>query len=515
MLDANRMVGAGGLNQAVPRYPVNSGNLIISGNVGGGRAFQGYSPIADPSALRVGLGSTTLDGFRRQTLSYSQMSSGYNYSNYAGTPFFSRTRTIANVGLLGSNQTLPGSSVVASPDLLPRINQFGVRDTTPGFTPAQDRRVPGTISTMPPPSQSVMFQVPIAGGADNATWSIQPLVSQSPIFGLRSNVLAPGDQVETELSRAREDVWRREGNLAERTARLPVSRLPEGTPDASQYVGVLDTPTGEEGSLLEDAWQFSSLDEAPPDSATPADGGMTLGAHDAVRRGPGAAGSDDGSLFSVGGANTFADIYAAVRTLRMLQRRRAGTDQQEDASRQQATVRALTDYFGSPISTFVGSEASPINSLMGQAEELLRQGAYYRAASRYESARAVDPRNPLPYLGRGHALFTAGEYVSAVVEVQRGIDRYPEIGYFSLDLQALIDDPDVFDRRRADLENRLEMRENYRLRFLLGYVEYYGGFPEIGIEDLKKAAAAAPPDSIIARFPKQLEEAKTSPLLKD
>ena len=52
----------------------------------------------------------------------------------------------------------------------------------------------------------------------------------------------------------------------------------------------------------------------------------------------------------------------------------------------------------------------------------------------------------------------------------------------------------MLDRRRADLERRLETKDDYRLRFLLGYAEYSTGLQKLGLADMSKAAAAAPPE---------------------
>ena len=81
---------------------------------------------------------------------------------------------------------------------------------------------------------------------------------------------------------------------------------------------------------------------------------------------------------------------------------------------------------------------------------------------------------------------------------------FPEIAYFKLDLNAFVTDPQVLDVRRADLETRLAEREDYRFRFLLGFIEYYSGLEEFGLENLKRAAADAPPGSAIAQFPTSL-----------
>jgi hypothetical protein len=191
----------------------------------------------------------------------------------------------------------------------------------------------------------------------------------------------------------------------------------------------------------------------------------------------------------------------------------AGRRSMDDAVRARAerevrTREAATlahEMLSRPLATFVGDSDTIINQRIGEAEQLLKQGEYYRAANRYEVAHAADESNPLPMIGRGHALIAAGDYLLAVHWLSRGFESFPAIAAFRLDLPRLIGDADLLDRRRADLENIIEINDQYQFRFLLGYIEYYSGLGEIGLEDLRLAAEDAPPDSLIARFPTLLE----------
>ena len=92
------------------------------------------------------------------------------------------------------------------------------------------------------------------------------------------------------------------------------------------------------------------------------------------------------------------------------------------------------------------------------------------------------------------ALLAAGEYVSSATSLFQAIDAYKGLADFPVDLAAFVPDVKVLDRRRADLERQLESRENFRLRFLLGYAEYSSGLQKIGLENMTIAASAAPAD---------------------
>jgi len=166
-----------------------------------------------------------------------------------------------------------------------------------------------------------------------------------------------------------------------------------------------------------------------------------------------------------------------------------------------AAARWASDVLNDPVTTFVGRYESQLNEYLALAEATIRDGQFYDAAGYYELAHTIDPQNPLPLLGRGHALAAAGDYASAVAALERGIARFPHIAVFQMDLTALAGGKDVFDVRRADLERQLASVESHELRFLLGYLELYSGLPEDGLRDLQKAAESAPPGSAIATFP--------------
>jgi tetratricopeptide (TPR) repeat protein len=139
------------------------------------------------------------------------------------------------------------------------------------------------------------------------------------------------------------------------------------------------------------------------------------------------------------------------------------------------------------------------------AADYMREGEFYRAVSYYDIALTVDPKDGRLHLGEGHALLGAGEYFSALRRIERAFDLSPELARSGIDLNEVIGDAELLQRRRTGIETALQRREDYRFRFLLGYVEYYSGFEKAGRENLERAADAAPEDSFIARFPSLLE----------
>jgi hypothetical protein len=154
-----------------------------------------------------------------------------------------------------------------------------------------------------------------------------------------------------------------------------------------------------------------------------------------------------------------------------------------------------------PLKTFVGTKHSAVNQYMAAAEQLLENGQYYQAATQFDLARVVDPRNPLPLVGKSMALLAAGDYVVSASNLIAAVELFSHLGKFRVDLSSFVPDLSVLDHRRLDLEERLEASEDFRLRFLLGYAEYCSGLEDLGLANLDKAVANAPADVVgLRRF---------------
>jgi hypothetical protein len=129
VLDANSRVGSGGFNAPRPLRDFNAANRIMTGNVAGGMAFQGFSPIRDPNSLFLGntmgsgllnrgtnsgLPSNYLDNFRRDSFNledYRRAGTGWN----GMTPYHSPWSTVLNTGAIVAGQNRLGTSQVQNP----------------------------------------------------------------------------------------------------------------------------------------------------------------------------------------------------------------------------------------------------------------------------------------------------------------------------------------------------------------------------------------------------------------
>ena len=108
---------------------------------------------------------------------------------------------------------------------------------------------------------------------------------------------------------------------------------------------------------------------------------------------------------------------------------------------------------------------------MASADDYMQQGRYYRAAEAYTLAALYKPRDVRPQLGKGHALFAAGEYLSSAIYIAKALEAAPP-GTLTqpADLVRAVGGPSPFEARLTDLARCAQASEAPELKFLLAYV---------------------------------------------
>ena len=509
VLDANPAIGSGGTSPYAPPPPINRAQLLMTGNVSSGAAFRGFSPIRDPSQFTINLPSAGLSGFRADSVSVADVMSGA--TNYRPRPYFDPYSTYTNVGGIGRGLNLPGSSVPRSTHTIPR-EEYGPQLRPSAAYQALGGRQPYDAGLAVQPSvQRSAAGLLAAGGATG----VNDRLLASPLFAGTYDVPLP------ELRRwaeYRPGHTRRDSAGAVVPDRAPLEVI-ERSSQTGAIVSPLERLLGTQPPAMPRPDYRISAELAPGGTGAPIQAEPALAR--AVTPSTGAEPQAQPIVAAQPewlGQDRFRDMAAAWHAAR---RRFLGEqtayDSISEASREDAGsleqnptwVRA---YVSAPITTFVGSSATTVNEYLAKAEAALREGRYYRGASYYDMAATVDPDSPLPLLGRAQALIAAGEYMTAANLLSRAVEKFPGIAYFRIDLKAFIPDPVVLERRRADLERLLQQNDDYRLRFVLGYLEYSSGLPIPGLENLVKAAARAPAGSPIAAFPDLLKQRMSLPL---
>lgn len=525
LFDANPQIGTR-YNDARAVAPNLPGNYTATGNARFGQSLRSFSPISDPTEFRAALGSATLSNFRRDSVvvadRWSGLGGGYGTGGYYGggysgalpgfgrtQPFYDPSRTVGMPTVLQA-QPNPGTPLATglqpppAPNTLDRgVGMIGGLRTQPLNQPL-DWRVNTSVDAA------------VATGQPSYRWQ-----GSSSLFGMRPPTLPS-------------PVARRETELANSSAIDPRASLPQAIRpatslrplDANRPAGAmpLDTAadlarTGRNPQVVDTGQNRLTPADLQPGLVRP----PTTAAPQAQALPDSAARPrlNDPSLFP--GYDLFTDMRLALalqrdpgaawfRDMQSAVRDNAAVGVQQLEVAQLRSEEFVDRLLSGPIRSFVGPGASELNNEMLKAESLMSIGQYYDAAGRYETARLADPNNPLPAMGKAHALLAAGEYLSAAVALLAGVERFPEIARFQLDLKALLGGGEIVDIRRADIMDRLKDSEDPRLRFLLGYLEFFGGYRESGLANLDRAAQGAPPGSILADFPRLLRGEIRAPL---
>ena len=488
-LDANPMVGGGGYNTARPVASGINGNLIISGNVTAGRSFQGFSPIGDPSSLQTSIPSAGLSNFVRDSVGLPGIQTGL--SPYTPRPYFDLPKTAVSSGaieagaLLSRDQTgtygrgagkylMPASPLGSTQQISSYAGQLPY--ATPGWAPAgvgmfNPDIVAGTRSQIGPypPSQAALSG-PLA----------------APTAGMSPSELAvkPGNQMQQLEAAQQPRATALAGELPSGDLAQPMTQQLLARPPATASqpaVGFLDTGQATSSLLTQMQQYAATLKQSVTAGPEQLQQQLTV-------RTPQ---SPDLSVQAAARRPT-DDLLALRAGTPDAQRRQMETD----AVRQHAAALVEARLRG-PIRSLAGNRQTEVDRLLGLAEEQLRKGEYYKAAETYNGILTAAPDNALGWLGRSNALLAAGEYIQAYLALERGISRFPQMLNFDLDLPSLVGNPEILDVRRAELEKMLATRPDYRIQFLLGYMAYFSGVQDVGLQTIQQAAGAAPAGSIV------------------
>lgn len=513
LLDANPMLGGSGYNSARPTTPLSAGNLAASGLASRGLSLRSYSPISSPTAFRGSLGSGTLSDFRRDSVSVETAPLG---RGALGQAYLDPNTTVPTAGLLQGLSSLPMTQGQLGA-------QMGESRATGALRWRMDMRLDDRgsmedqLSTMRPGISAVPGVLQQGDPAQRrADWS-----TQSTIFGTQRppDVLPPAEQ---------EPPWRQwaprdppQTRLRGESLRLDPRQDTRMDLRVTTPEDILGTPldvvlrsevyrpdlSAEAASMAVPPWAIQP-GPAEPTAMAEAEVSGPLARQGLIAPDPSVMPGYDVltdmqlalALQAEPDATWFGEMQAAVQEDPSL----ASTAQMPRGLTAEEFVQQALE---APLRTMTGGGASAVNDQMLKAESLLDIGRYAEAADRYESASQMDPDNPLPLLGKGHALLAAGMYESAAQALLRGIalaDSVPGLARTLLnrmDLTALMGGGEVIDMRRARLMELLDTRENPELRFLLGYLEYHSGNREQGLKNLQRAADDPRAGLVIGRYP--------------
>jgi len=157
--------------------------------------------------------------------------------------------------------------------------------------------------------------------------------------------------------------------------------------------------------------------------------------------------------------------------------------------------------------TFASFSKDRFNQHMKTAEDYLKAGRYYRAADVYSVASIYKPSDPLPYAGKSHALFAAGEYMSSAHFLSIALEIFPQYARFKIDLTGMVGDRDKLESRVVDVEQWHKYSGAVELQLLLGYVYYQMDRLDRAKEAIDAAYQKVPESPAVIALKKAIDDA--------
>ena len=452
------------------RNPVDTtGNLMITGNVAGGRHFQGTVPYNSISAFQGTTNSTTLDSFLRRsagTGAFGAQPGGY-------TPYYSPSGTVTSTrpGLRSvirpptatiEGQAAEGFAVPARPReqhlAKPEVVIPSIRYRPMRLSPQQlERLISDGVLTHAEAKRLVDEQN--VGQMERLQRDIQQLQHRAPSLRqsliVRDKSLQPFSNLEgaddilqpPKLHKPEEQASKDRHWVPTRDKGLPLAK---GGLTEMQKRGQLDVYERMKQQFENLQTRDSILDTRYLKQTPSIEGEEPKGAE-----------SQEQAL------STGEEIEAFEAEL---ERQAIGDKQQDELTEVELAVRAKS-IMGAH-KTFASYSNDKFNQHIRAAEQYLKQGKYYRAADTYTLASIYKPDDPLAYAGKSHALFAAGGYMSSSLFLSRALEIFPEYARFKIDLVAMVGDRDKLESRIADIRQWLERTGAAELQFLLAYIYY-------------------------------------------
>ncbi|OHB60661.1 MAG: hypothetical protein A2167_04605 [Planctomycetes bacterium RBG_13_46_10] len=399
---------SGGL-VSTPNPIDNSSNLVITGNVTGGKHFRGQVPYSSPTNFRAQLGSSSLDSFLR----YSEPDSiggsadlGRYQGAYSGPsfsspgryrPFFSPSGTVAT---FDTGRQAP-VNLYADSRISNTINNRLTSMVMSRTAQEMEKLIYSELGSNLP--QIDKLQQLRGQPTTTESYQFSPVSNITDSTGIMLNTSSGA----TTGSRDAQRLTRDEMSSGIRGFESNVGMYPSHIKDIDKLIAQIEDRTKTQDSSLTTAETATSLG----DSKT---------------------GSVDFGLPSM--------------------------------SQEELAAQAQTYNTREKFNWYI--QAAQLYMKQGR---YYRAVDTYTMASMY---KPDIPSGGLAYAGKSHALFAAGEYMTSALFLSKAIEVLPEYSRLKVDLVDIFGDRDKFNQRVADIEDRFRISSATELQFLLSYVYY-------------------------------------------
>ena len=428
-----------------PGGAINS-QLYVNGQTTGLSGFHGRVGYFPANQLRLDLPSAQQGGFRRQSVGLPDVMAG---NVYTASPYYEPSSTALSLRGIQAGLNVPGGNAPIGDGRISAsiAEQLYIN----AMVPYRSIIVPGQVQVQ----QGVAAQT-APGGAANI-YQVQPL--SMPLGPLPS--AKPMPETKEGFSRQLYEFYKREASIDQSVkgevsagVGAAIEAQVQGAPKPEAPKPMEQTPAPKAAA------QPSPAEAAPQPAAKPSVPEMPAPDEDVYvdiltrlqQRGqlaaPGEAKATPSPVQAFPLDESSEDISIEPKTT---------AKPSADMAPRIARLVELAPDNQIVIHSLVGQKTDMFNVCMAKGQDLLKEGKYYESAGQFNVAGVVRPTNPLARIGRGLALFAAGEPYSAAINVRRGLEFFPPIMETRLDLVAIMNRADAVLRLKH-LDDQLDQQ---------------------------------------------------------
>ena len=433
------------------------GNLLITGNVGGGQYFHGSVPYGSPLDFRGRLETTSLDSFLR-------------YSSTTGQVFYSPT---------------------ASPSV--------------GY------RVPSATGLIAGPSEKIRtsgtteeYFVPLSQYSATLQQAATGTTALTSSTGLPGNYQSLMSQVQGY------------GSIEENIARAGISRSVLRQVEEMRNEQITSQPV-EQGDIL--STELDKITVSEPFKLTEQRGETTTKETTAIEQlGPDEqTWEQDLAKMKL---QADEQIKKSVEEQWQAKLNAAGIDATKQIQDKQVRKQARADALAAavaeekPVATtkkFPSLEAEygdKFDDYVNSGQRYIKEGKFYQAADAFTMASIYRPLEPLGYAGKALALFAAGEYLSSSRMLSAAFELNSEYAKTKLNIENLFSDKEILNARMADLQKWTKAGESGELLFLTAFIDYQMNKIIQAKDAIDLAAQKMPEQKAIAALKQVIDQAR-------
>jgi hypothetical protein len=436
-------------------------DLVVTGNVGGGRNFQGYLPYNAISDFGGPLGSGTLDDFlRRSTIPQDYYSGGV-------APFYSQTGTVTRI-VPGTNMVVvpPSEKIRTERHELMLNTETGIRRSLENYNQQNYYTNLNKFENLPMETEQAEPNLSLGSEEQQAQkqrelekYRQQQNEFTEQLRGLKKDVVELqqrlGEQsqpVKPSIKSDLQKVYEQPLDLTDKPQEPFEPELPglpkqpfEQEKPKPEKVDVYDKMLRE----YEEAQK--AAEELAPEQREEPEG-------------------QPGLQQTLPGADTYERKLEYKQSPRITPAEPLKPEPAEKKPSSELEIMARARRVLSERQTFAAYSQDKFNQYMRAAERYMQQGKYYLASDSYTLASIYKPMDPLAYAGKSHALFAAGEYLSSARYLSHAIEMFNGYVDFKIDIVTMIGGMDTVEKRIADIKTWIELSSAPELQFLLAYV---------------------------------------------